>query len=66
MDEIYVDSAQIQNVLNRQDIEVAGIKPVCQATAMREGRKVVFLSSLKSEKLSIIKEMLSEAGDEST
>jgi hypothetical protein len=53
-------------VLNRQDIEVAGIKPVFQATAMGKGRKVVFLSSSKSEKLSIIKEMLSEAGDEST
>lgn len=53
-------------MLNRQDIEVAGIKPVFQATAMGKGRKVVFLSSSKSEKLSIIKEKLSEAGDEST
>lgn len=58
-----IDSIQIQNVLKRQDIEVIGIKPVCQATAMGEGRNVVFFSSSKSEKLSVIQEMLCEAGN---
>ena len=58
-----IDSTQIQNVLKRQDIEVIGIKPVCQATAMEEGRKVVFFSSSKSEKIYVIQEMLCEAGN---
>lgn len=58
-----IDSTQMQNMLKRQDINVIGIKPVCQATAMGEGRKAVFFSSSKSEKLCVIQEMLCDAGN---
>lgn len=58
-----VDSKELESVLKRKDISVIGIKPVCQATAMREGRKVVFVSSSNSEKLNAIKDMLCEIGE---
>lgn len=58
-----VDTMRIQSVLKRKDIEVVGIKPVCQASAMGEGRQVVFFSSSQSGKMQIIKTLLSKAGE---
>lgn len=56
------DTMEIQEKMQRNDIDLIGLKPVCQATALESMEKTVFLTSSKSENLELLSDLLSKVG----
>jgi len=45
-----VDTEEIITNINRADISIIGLKPVCQSTALEQGQKVIFVTSSDNQK----------------
>ncbi|MFF2910182.1 NAD(P)-binding domain-containing protein [Paenibacillus sp. NPDC057934] len=47
-----VDSRGLKDSINRDDLHVLGLKPVCQSTALEQGQRTIFVTSAEQKILS--------------
>lgn len=57
-----LNTLDLQKKIHRGDLEVIGMKPVCQASALKSGGICVFYSSSKSKYLDVVKKILKPLG----
>lgn len=58
-----LDTKAIKESMHRNDIQIIGVKPICQSSALRNGSKIKFIISEEFGKLEELRRMVKDMGD---